>query len=142
MRRHAGPPVDIDAFWDNVVYRPKPFDVPVELKPLVARRVAPVAEQLAEQVPMLIRADLDGDGANEYVLLMLTQHGFSVAQFYYLEGGGDSVDDGRWRVGNLSARFNPRDRPGREPFLSGEISLTAPRYRNLTIGGVELQAVP
>ena len=137
-RRHTGPLVDIDAFWNNVVYRPEPFDVPVELKPVVAGSVA----RVAEQVPVLIRADLDGDSVDEYVLLMLTQNGFSMAQFFYLEKGGDSVDNGHWRAGNLGVRFNPGERPGREPFLSGEISLTAPRYRNITIGGGKVQPLP
>jgi len=86
-------------------------------------------------VPVVMRVDLDSDGAEEYVLLMVGESRPSFAQFYYRE-------DNRWRAGHLNERFEAGQPFDPEQILQGDMNLTAPRYRNLSIGGVELQPVP
>ncbi len=128
--RHAAGSLDSAAFWAGVVYRPEPFEVPVALKALIERAVPPVEGH----VPVLIRVDLDGDGTDEYALLLVGERAPSFTQFYFREGG-------RWLAGHLNFRIDTVEGFDRERVLEGEITLTAPRYRNLEIGGVELQPV-
>lgn len=135
VRRSAAIPVDSDAFWNSVRYRPEPFDVPVGLRPLIENAV-PAAPR---HVPVLIRADLDSDGADEYVLLMLADQRPVFAQFFYRAGNGE--DGGTWRLGHMSFRLDGGEEFDLEDVLEGDVSLTAPRYRNVRIGGVELQAL-
>ena len=82
--------------------------------------------------PVLIRVDLDEDGAPEYVLLIVADYGLSASLFFYQNGN-------RWQAGHLN--FSPTAYGGeiREKILAGEISLTEPKYRNLSIGGIELR---
>jgi len=139
VRRHTAIPLDSEAFWDSVRYRPGPFEVPVGLKPLIERAM-PAA---VGYVPVVIRADLDGDGADEYVLLMVGERRPVFAQFYYRATGGEQGGaGGPWRLGNVGIQVDAGERFDRERILEGDVSLTAPRYRNLSIGGVELQPMP
>jgi len=135
VHRNAAMPVDVDAFWDRVVYRPEPFEVPVGLKPLIARGIPPVGDH----IPVLIRADLDRDGTDEYALLMVARQGLSVSKFFYRN---ESDDGPQWRIGHLNQRVDSGERPARDRLLSGEISLMEPQYRSLSVGGVELRPMP
>lgn len=127
-RQAAASPTSIDLFWVKTTYRPAPFDVPAGLKPLIERH----ALMAAVQDPVLIRADLDEDGTDEYLLLMATEHGLSAAQFYYRNDSG-------WQSAYLNYRVAADEGYSRERILDGEIRLIEPRYRNLDIGGLELR---
>ena len=127
-RRSAATPANVDLFWEKVTYRPERFDVPSGLRPMIEGQ----AYYAREHEPVVIRADLDEDGAHEYVLLMAAEHGLAVSHFYYRTESG-------WQSGYLNYRFGGGEGDVRENVLSGEISLTEPRFRNLTIGGVELR---
>jgi hypothetical protein len=135
VHRNAARGLDSEAFWENVRYRPEPFEVPVGLKPLIEGAVPPAPEQ----VPVVIRADLDGDGSNEYVLLLVGEQRPMFAQLFYRAGSDEG--GGPWRRGHMSFSVDAEEGFDREGVLEGDVSLTAPRYRNLRIGGVELQAV-
>ena len=126
--RSAASPASIEQFWAKIAYRPEPFDVPAAIKPLIERHAlfAPAYE------PVLIRADLDDDGTHEYLLLMVTEHGLTAAQFFYLGEHG-------WRSAILNYRVLADEGYSRERILDGEITLSEPRFRNLRIGGVELR---
>ena len=118
----------IDSFWANVTYRPEPFEIPAGLKPIIERN----AYTAPDHDPVLIRTDLDEDGIDEYVFLMTAQYGFSVSLFYFRNEDG-------WQTGSLDYRGFPGEGDFRERVLSGELSITEPRYKNLEIGGVELR---
>ena len=135
VRRSTAIGVDSESFWASVRYRPEPFEVPVGLKPMIEKAMPPAPRQ----VPMVIRADLDGDGSNEYVLLLIGERRPVLAQFFYRAGNGEG--GGPWRLGHMSFRIDGGEGFDREDVLEGDVSLTAPRYRNLSIGGVELQVV-
>jgi len=109
--------------------------VPVGLKPLIERAMPPAPGQ----VPVVIRADLDGDGSNEYVLLLVGEQRPVFAQFFYRAGNDEG--GGPWRLAHMSFRLDGGEGFDREDVLEGDVSLTAPKYRNVRIGGVELQAV-
>lgn len=130
VRRNRTLPVEAEAFWAGTTYRPAPFDVPAGLKPLIERHAVYI-----EGDPVLIRVDLDEDGTDEYVLLVVAEYGFTVSQFFYQTDGG-------WQSGFLNYRFPGNVSDFRERILGGEIRLTEPRFRNLDIGGTELRPLP
>ncbi len=131
FRPVAASPANIDAFWEKTTYRPEPFDIPAGLKPLIEG----YAYMVSNHDPVVIRTDLDEDGAHEYVLLMVGEHGLSVSQFYYRNDSG-------WRTAFLNYRFLTNEGDLRERMRDGEITLTDPQYRNLSIGGIELRPMP
>ncbi len=128
--RRAGPPVDVDAFWARVTYRPEPFDVPLVLR----SRIESSAYLAPDVDPILIRADLDEDGDYEYILLMVGEYSIQLSQIYYQSESG-------WQAGYLNYQYVSGEEHSRERLLEGEISLTEPRYRNLNVGGVELRPI-
>ena len=127
-RYTADAPGDIERFWSEVAYRPEPFDVPTGLRPHIEAH----ANLIAEHDPVLIRADLDANGADEYLLLMVGEYGLTVSQFYYRSETG-------WKSNYLNYRFLTNEGDIRERILNGEIGLTEPQYKNVTIGGIELR---
>lgn len=130
-RHGAATPANIDLFWSKLTYRPVPFDVPSGLKPLIETN----AHLIPDHDAVLIQADLDKDGTNEYVLLMAADYGLSVSQFFYRNEHG-------WQSDYVNYRILSREGDFRERMRDGEITLTEPRYRNLTVGGVELRPLP
>ena len=121
---------DIDAVWDSMVYRPSPFTVPPELRRLVEANFG--INKGADTV--LVRTDLDEDGSDEYVLLLLstnTPTALTNALLFYRDGGG-------WRSSYFYHSYRGTETL-REQVLTGEIALRAPRYKNLEIGGIELR---
>ena len=115
--------------WAEMSYRPEAFDVPVELKGFIDRQYFGTTEG----DPIMIRADLDADGQNEYLLFLLRNYGIAYSQFYYL------TDEG-WRDGNLThAGSNTEGGKVREMLKNGDISIVDPRFKDLKIGDVLLQ---
>ncbi len=128
FRHAAASPGSIDTFWEKATYRPEPFDIPTGLKPLIESQ----AYMIHGHDPIVIRTDLDEDGAHEFVLLMVAEYGLSASQFYYRNENG-------WQSAYLNYRFLTNEGDFRERMREGEIRLTEPRYRNLEIGGIELR---
>ena len=128
VRQAAASPANIDAFWAKTTYRPEPFDVPIGLMSLIESH----AYLGDDYEPVLIRADLDEDGTQEYLLLIVAEHGLATSRFYYRNESG-------WQSGYINYRFLANDGEVRKRLLGGDISLTEPQYQNLNVGGVELR---
>jgi hypothetical protein len=118
--------------WAKMSYRPEPFEVPAALKPMIEAHSAP----MASTDPVLIRADLDDDGQNEYLLLSVYEYGVGMSQFYYLTDAG-------WQSGQLqyAAWRQPRV-DMRELIESGEVTVVEPRFRDVRIGDIVLRPLP
>jgi hypothetical protein len=121
-----------EEMWANMRYRPEPFEVPAELKPLISA----YSGSIAATDTMLIRADLDEDGRHEYLLVSLYDEGVGFTQFYYLTDSG-------WQSGQLYNSAGPYSRDGtRELIESGEIVVVEPRFKDIDIGGIVLRPLP
>jgi hypothetical protein len=84
----------------------------------------------------MIRADLDEDGQDEYLLLSLYDYGLGLMRFYYLTDGG-------WQSGQLQSTTWQRNREAiREQIESGEMTTVEPRFKDLNVGGVVLRPLP
>ncbi len=126
--RGALAPTTLEAYWETVTFRPGPFDVPPDLKPIIENSVymgRPIE-------PVLIQADLDEDGNYEYVLLIVGDYGIQTAHVYYRSND-------RWQTGYFNHQFHSTDDDTLENIQEGEIGVADPRYRNLTIGDLVLQ---
>ena len=106
-------------FWDAVVYRPGPFEVPDEVRALIDQ--TPV---VYNETPVLLRADLNDDGEDEYVVL----RSIYASNFYYRE-------DGVWKAGDVLVSALDRDV---DP-VNAEIRIEEPRFRDIYIGETRLQ---
>ena len=107
-------------FWDAMAYRPEPFDVPQDVRNLIGQIF-----RYQNESPVLLRADLDEDGLDEYVLLRTNY----ASTFYYLE-------DSEWKTGIV--RLNSQSIQN-DSFVEGEIRIVEPRFKNLEIDGSLLQ---
>lgn len=118
-----------DDLWAKMLYRPEPFDVPAGLQNLIDASYIGIDQG----DPVMVRADLDNDGQNEYLLLLLQVHGIGYSQFYYLSDAG-------WRAGNLGHSAWRHDAGDIKELISGgDIELVDPRFSHLEIGGVLLK---
>jgi hypothetical protein len=119
VHRAFAAPANVDRLWEKITYRPEPFDVPAGLKPLIEIQ----AQMIGDLDPVLVRADLNGDGIDEYLLLAVSDYVISTSQFFYRD------DDG-WKTGYLNFRPRPgenKNSPGRDhPDRAG---VSKPRYR-------------
>jgi hypothetical protein len=121
-----------ERMWADMRYRPEPFEVPAELKPLIEA----YSGSIAASDPVLIRADLDEDGQHEYLLLSLFEYGVGFTQFYYQTDAG-------WQSGQVYNSAGSYSREGiRELIESGEIAVIEPRFNDLEVGGVVLRPLP
>ena len=119
---------DTAAPWERMIYRPERFDVPAELGRLI--ELSPPGPGGMDRV--LVRVDADGDGAYEYLLLALGDERIAAARFFHRNDEG-------WQSSDLVRARRHADDDERERILNGEITLTAPRYRYVDIGGIELR---
>ena len=123
---------DSEKLWANLRYRPEPFDVPAALRPMVETSTRTVRSTDL----IMIRADLDEDGQDEYLLLSMHDYGIGFSQFYYLTDAG-------WQSGHLQNTLWQRNRDGaRELIESGEMTLVEPRFKDLDVGGIVLRPLP
>jgi hypothetical protein len=129
-RSAAVVPSDVDVFWKKMRYRPAPFEAPLDLRPRLERH----ANRALDNNPVLVQADLDSDGDEEYLLLMTGEHGISFMQFYYRDASG-------WQIGDLRLRPTGSGELLRENLLEGDLSLEPPRFQNLRIGDIEFQPI-
>jgi len=121
-----------EKMWADMQYRPEPFEIPAALKSMVEAN----SRTVRSTDLVMIRADLDEDGQDEYLLLSLHDFGIGFTQFYYL------TDDG-WESGMLQSSPLQRNRAGaRELIESGDMTTVEPRFKDLDIGGVVLRPLP
>ena len=143
------PPLSAD-FWEGVTYRPEPFEAPAGAREAIERFFfgldpeahlpdgpyfrppAPPPRQYGK--PVLIRADLGGDGEPEYVYVVVDpdREYVSGVGVYRERGGG-------WRSFVLAMRGPvPEGADPAEILQTGEIEAAAPRFRDLRIGELRL----
>ena len=127
------PPAPTTVPWARVLQRPEPFDLPPGLRSAIESYYADaVRPRWGERgVPVLLRLDLNADGAAEYVFLLVglgTQR-VSAECFYQQRG--------RWRRHTMRMVKAVRYGADLTKILAdGEISSVAPHYQDLRIGGL------
>jgi len=121
-----------EKMWANMRYRPEPFEVPATLKPLMEAH----SGSIGSADPLIIRADLDEDGQDEFLLLSVHEYGIGFSQYYYLTDTG-------WQFGQLQNSAWQRHRDGvRELIESGNISIVEQRFKDVDVGGIVLRPLP
>jgi hypothetical protein len=121
-----------ERMWANMQYRPEPFEIPDDLKLIMGAS----SNSISRTNRVTIRADLDGDGQDEYLLLSVHDYGIGFSRFYYLTDNG-------WQSGQLQNTAWQGDRDGIRALIeSGEIGVVEPRFKNLDVGGVVLRPIP
>jgi hypothetical protein len=119
----------IEDIWEEMQYRPEPFDVPGSLKSIIDNGY--IAMNPGE--PLMIKLDLDDDGESEYLLFLLQDHGIGFSQFFHRTEEG-------WRVGGLhQPAWSYGGDSVKDLIKTGEIELVDPRFRHVEIGGVLLK---
>ncbi len=124
-------PIDSAAFWDDIVFRPEPFDPPPGLKTMIENRVGSGNVQHS----VLIRADLNDDGVDEYFYLAVHDWGVGHSLFFYRK-------DDAWQASYVTHYVTPSELNVDERILEGELQIVDPEYRHLDIGGVILRPLP
>jgi hypothetical protein len=120
---------NIDKFWERMVFRPAPFEVPLELKAKIQQNA--LATYPGEVV--IIEIDLNDDGQNEYAVVRTQRGGVIHALYFYL------TDDG-WQQGRLDVSgqdFMKTDVT--KALKEGEIRLQRPQFDDLIVGDVVLK---
>lgn len=130
MRRgYAVSAESVEKRWAEMHFRPEPFDVPENLKPLIERQ----SYLMNRGDLIIVRIDLDSDGQNEYMFLATHDYGIGYSTFYYL------TDEG-WQQGNLGhAAWNYDGGDAQELIKDGDIRLVDPRFKHVEIGGILLK---
>ncbi len=112
--------------WADMQYRPEPFEVPPALRPIVESNT----QYMTNNDFVMIRADLDEEGQDEYLLVAIHEYGIGHTQFFFLA-------DGEWISGHLNFTTSPRDRDeAQEQIESGEITLAEPRFKDIEVGDI------
>jgi hypothetical protein len=120
-----------DKAWENMNYRPAPFEVPAELRPLILDN----ALLINAQDTILFQIDLDRDGVFEYLRISTHRWGLGYAQFYY------ETDDG-WRAGGLQYSEQGQNNDALRDLLNeGTIELVEPRFKHVRIGNISFQPI-
>jgi len=119
-----------DRFWGKIQRRPVDFDLPLELRNFINKN----QHLLFIDNPTLIKADLNGDKEDEYVLLGFHSGGGMQAVYFLKESG-------LWRIRNLqlSSHFG-REIINEDSIRNGEIRLEDPEFKHLYIG--KLKFIP
>jgi len=121
-----------ERLWAEMNFRPEPFEVPAALKPIVETN----SRSVRSTDLVMIRADLDEDGQDEYLLLSVHDHGIGFTQFFYLTDAG-------WQSGQLHHTAWQRNSDETQALIeSGEITLVEPRFKDIDIGGIVLRPLP
>lgn len=124
--------IDTSTFWAALNYRPQPFDVPEDLRPIIDQ----AAQQTYQAGATLVRIDMDEDGQDEYLLVTTHRYGVGFSQFYYLDGES-------WRSSYLqSSSTYGSDKDIEERLRNGEIKVLESRFKDVEIGGVRLTPLP
>ena len=120
---------NVGKFWEQLVYRPAPFEVPLELKAKMENNA--LATYPGEA--LMIEIDLNDDGQNEYAVVRTQRREIIHAIYFYL------TDDG-WQQGRLD--FSGQDLMETnvtKALKEGEIRLQRPQFDDLIVGDVVLK---
>ena len=117
-------------FWERVVYRPEPFDVPEGLRAAVESHWWVSTIRGRGTSAAFVRVDLNDDGESEYVLIEDVGRKSRSGYMFHWDGQ-------EWRTAFLRER---KSEPG-QPAATFDIRLdpigtAEPRFRDLTIGEV------
>jgi len=124
--QRLGSPEDV---WEEMIYRPAPFDVPERLRSFINKQYR--ARNEGEAV--MFEVDLNADGQNEYLLFRLQEFGIGYSQFYYLTN--DGWKDGLlnfpgWRYGGAEVH---------DMIKNGDIAIVDPIFKDMKIGDLHVQ---
>ena len=123
-------------FWERVAYRPEPFEVPEELRSMVANSIAPTSVLDDSNVIALVRVDLNDDGETEYVTITDVTAGYMPGSVFYRDGE-------QWKRGDLTARESDSEASSVDADLRLDpIGTAEPPFRDLTIGGLTFAVNP
>ncbi len=117
-----------DTLWANLSYRPEPFDPPPGLREAASMSVFGRIPERHNNT-MLVRVDLDADGAFEYVLISQHRNNDDLVEAELLYREGDA-----WQRRPLVARDRPDDIDIFETLRGSEIEAVPPRFKNLKLG--------
>ncbi|HNP37822.1 MAG TPA: DUF4153 domain-containing protein [Woeseiaceae bacterium] len=118
-------------WWQRVVFRPSGLEVPDELRELIWRD----SGMSAALDPVLIQADLNEDGQDEYALILLAGTHISTAKIYYKGVAGWTST---WANVSDPNAYKQRDAG---VIRDGRISLEQAQFKNLRIGDVVIRAM-
>ena len=125
------PITNAEELWERVVYRPEPFEVPEDLRPLIESSYAAPYDNL-----VLVAVDLNQDRALEYVLIGSTGFGVLWAEGFYRQ-------EEEWLSLNVRrTAAEPSGNDLEQSLQSGEIEAVPPEFQDLLIGDVELSFMP
>ena len=135
--------------WERIIRRPESFEVPPGVRSAIEDYYAdPYADDPAFDrpgvfhprphpseygAPMLLRTDLNADGASEYVFLAADPNDNWLFAFCIYQ------EDGQWRRQPMMLRHTIQDGADLAKILrEGEISSASPRFQDLRIGELTL----
>lgn len=123
-------------FWERVVYRPEPFEVPEKLRSTVETSLGPSTILDRGNPTVLLRVDLDDDSESEFVLIADINTGYKKGYVFYRDGE-------EWRRKILSWGHS-RSQESATPFdlRRDPIGTADPRFRDLTIGELIFRVDP
>ncbi len=116
-----------ESLWANMQYRPERFDVPEAVREKIDRYGAGFPPQVKT---VLIRADLDNDGVDEYLHLMANENYFHNGQLFYSANGG-------WQ--NLSISGFPNSGDVSDSIANADIEIVRHRFGKVRLGNLLLR---
>ena len=137
------------AVWQRIIYRPAPFVVPAGVRSAIEDYYAdPYADAPALDrpgvfhprphpseygAPILLRTDLNADGAPEYVFLAADPNGGWVFAFCIYQDGEE------WRRAPMGLRHTIQDGADLAKILrEGDVSPATPKFQDLRVGELTL----
>ncbi len=138
--------------WQRILYRPEPFDVPAGVRSAIEDHYAdPYADDPAfdrpgvffprphpseHGPPILLRTDLNEDGAPEYVFIAAIRHDDSVFAFCIYQDGEE------WRRLPMALRHSVAEGANLQKMLKeGEVSPVPSKWQELKIGELTLGVI-
>jgi hypothetical protein len=117
--------MDREAFWDNAVYRPEPFELPRAVRSML-ENTGIVGRGMGQA--LIVRIDLNDDGQDEYALIQMHESLVWNAQYFFRSPQG-------WEIRRLALSGQPRPGPDvAEMLRSGNIELRESDFKDLQIG--------
>ena len=123
-------------FWERVVYRPEPFEIPEELRSMVETSLSASTVLGRDNPTVLVRVDLDDDGESEFVLIADLNARTRRGYLFYRDGEV-------WRSRFLwSGHSGEQESATAVDILRDSIGTADPRFRDLTIGELIFRVGP
>lgn len=130
--RWARPLPEPSEKWQRMTYLPEPYDVPAPLRELIDTEARNFG---AEDDPVLLKIDLDGDTVDEYVYLQSFYTWGEENRLYYRDGD-------KWL--SLPVTIRAQGMQGvniREAIVAGKIDRLPNRFDRIQIDGIHIQTV-